>query len=95
VLAGRDLQAGGTWLGVTTSGKVTAVTNYRDARQQAERVGGRVCIIHYSLLPRILSHSIPLTLPRQMSRLLWKRAIHPLHNLLSTDSMNLMHNLEA
>ena len=34
VLAGRDLLAGGTWLGVTTAGKVAAVTNYRDARQQ-------------------------------------------------------------
>lgn len=33
-LAGRDQQAGGTWLGVTTSGKFAAVTNYRDVRQQ-------------------------------------------------------------
>lgn len=30
ILAGRDLKSGGTWMGVTKSGKWTAVTNYRD-----------------------------------------------------------------
>lgn len=30
VFAGRDLEEGGTWLGVTEGGKMAAVTNYRD-----------------------------------------------------------------
>ncbi len=30
ILAGRDLLAGGTWLGVTKKGRFAAVTNYRD-----------------------------------------------------------------
>jgi uncharacterized protein with NRDE domain len=30
VLAGRDLEAGGTWLGMTTVGRFAVVTNYRE-----------------------------------------------------------------
>ena len=30
VLAGRDLEAGGTWLGVSSTGRFAAITNYRE-----------------------------------------------------------------
>ena len=30
ILAGKDLRGGGTWLGVTKSGRLSAITNYRD-----------------------------------------------------------------
>jgi len=34
ILAGRDLQAGGTWLGVSRSGRVAALTNFRSGLPQ-------------------------------------------------------------
>ncbi len=34
LLAGRDRMAGGTWMGVTTNGKLAAITNYRDPQYQ-------------------------------------------------------------
>lgn len=39
VLAGRDLEKKGTWMGVTTSGKFAALTNYRDPSE--DTVGKR------------------------------------------------------
>lgn len=32
ILGGRDLEAGGTWLGVSRSGKISMITNYRDPK---------------------------------------------------------------
>lgn len=41
ILAGKDLVAGGTWLGLTTSGRFAAVTNIRDPSQQEQKPKSR------------------------------------------------------
>jgi uncharacterized protein with NRDE domain len=44
VLAGRDLKAGGTWLGIDRNGRFAAVTNYRQGQREpsAPRSRGRL-----------------------------------------------------
>jgi uncharacterized protein with NRDE domain len=36
ILAGRDLRKMGTWMGVTTTGRFSALTNYRDPKETTE-----------------------------------------------------------
>jgi len=45
LLAGRDRKAGGTWLGITTGGKIAAITNYRDPRQQVSNPPSRGSLV--------------------------------------------------
>lgn len=54
VLAGRDLQAGGTWMGAALQGRWAAVTNFREKREapaplsRGELVAG---FLHYETAP--------------------------------------------
>jgi len=41
LLAGKDLQAGGTWLGITKQGKFAAITNFRDLKNHANDAPSR------------------------------------------------------
>jgi len=50
LLAGRDLQAGGTWLGVTRRGRFAAVTNFRDPAERRTTAKSRGSLVTDFLL---------------------------------------------
>lgn len=41
IIAGKDLEQGGTWLGLSRNGKFTAVTNFRDGKKPAPNLRSR------------------------------------------------------
>lgn len=41
ILGGKDLKHGGTWLGITKSGKIAAITNFRDPSNRKEDAPSR------------------------------------------------------
>lgn len=45
VYAGRDLEAGGTWMGITRNGRFAALTNVRDPAFRRERVTSRGMLV--------------------------------------------------
>jgi uncharacterized protein with NRDE domain len=45
ILAGRDLIAGGTWLGITRTGRFAALTNYRAPEQKRADVPSRGALV--------------------------------------------------
>jgi uncharacterized protein with NRDE domain len=52
VLAGKDLKGGGTWLGITRSGRIAAVTNYRDPASVKTSAPSRGWLVRDYLLNR-------------------------------------------
>ena len=50
VFAGRDLRAGGTWMGVTRSGRFAAVTNFRDPSDKRSTARSRGELVSSFLL---------------------------------------------
>lgn len=45
ILAGRDLEAGGTWLGITRAGRFAALTNFRDPEQRRPDAPSRGALV--------------------------------------------------
>ncbi len=52
LLAGRDLRAGGTWLGISTEGRIAAITNYRDPASVRDNAPSRGELVSRFLLER-------------------------------------------
>ena len=50
ILAGRDLEAGGTWMGITRGGRFAAVTNYRDPSDKRSTARSRGTLVTEFLL---------------------------------------------
>ncbi len=57
LLAGRDMKYGGTWMGMTTSGRFAAVTNFRDRTEFREHPLSRGILVNEYLT----SHEPPQT----------------------------------
>lgn len=56
VLAGRDLRSGGTWLGVSRTGRCAALTNFRDPRTMAADAPSRGQLVSSFLTGRQTPH---------------------------------------
>lgn len=67
VLAGRDLDQGGTWLGVTRAGRYAALTNFRDPGSKRDGAPSRGGLVSSFLAGDRAPHDYAATLTTQAS----------------------------
>ncbi|MGD2091450.1 MAG: NRDE family protein [Candidatus Aminicenantes bacterium] len=53
LLAGKDLEAGGTWMGITNKGKIAALTNYRGREPHKNNTPSRGKLVSHYLLSNV------------------------------------------
>lgn len=64
IIAGQDLQSGGTWMGVTETGRWAIITNYRDGREQQQYATSRGHLLQQFLE----SDQLPLRFAQQLEQ---------------------------
>lgn len=84
VLAGKDLSAGGTWMGINRNGRFAALTNYRDPSIAKEDPPSRGQIVLDYLRQNTESHSFLKKLDKQSSKYMG-------FNILTGTPDNLLH----
>lgn len=84
ILAGRDLEQGGTWLGLTTAGKLATVTNFRDGRNPVSNARSRGDLTRHYLCNTLSADDY-------LNELLPVQADYGLYNLLLGDARGLFY----
>lgn len=84
LLAGRDLQAGGTWMGITRNGRFAAVTNFRDPSDRRSTALSRGALVTQFLL----GSEEP---ARFLAGLASRAAQYNAFNLLAGDAVSLLY----
>jgi uncharacterized protein with NRDE domain len=78
ILAGRDLEKMGTWMGITKSGRFAALTNYRDPKEVTEGKRSRGELVADALQYKG-------DIREYMQSLVNKKDLYPGYNLLAGD----------
>jgi uncharacterized protein with NRDE domain len=84
VLAGRDMEKCGTWMGITKTGRFAAVTNYRDPSQQLSGADSRGTLVSNFLCKDISPEDY-------MLEVIKKRTYYNGFNLLLADSSKFLY----